>query len=197
MISLYRPGASILHRLPAGTKLAALAVIALVLSVYPHDVLSIVVSLGGVGSAYAVAHVPWALFFRQLWQLRILVIALAVFLAVFVSPLAAWINTGRVVAIVMLAGLLTLTTRMGDLLDVLHRLLIPLRRFGVNPDAVSMTISLCITMVPVIAALAASVREAQQARNVRLGLGTVVPLLVMALRHADDVGDALAARGLG
>lgn len=196
MISLYRPGRSILHRLSAGVKLGGLAVVALVLSVYPHEALSISVTLGCVVLAYVVARVPWSVFFRQLWQLRVLVAALAVFLAVFVSPLAAWVNTGRVVAIVMLAGLLTLTTRMGDLLDVLRRLLSPFRRFGVNTDAVSMTISLCITMVPVIASHAASVREAQQARDVRLGIRTVVPLLVMALRHADDVGDALAARGI-
>jgi len=197
MISLYRPGDSILHRLSAGVKLAALALVALVLSLYPHDVLSIGVALGGVVLAYVAARVPRAVFFRQLWQLRVIVALLAVFLAVFVSPLAAWVNTGRVVAIVMLAGLLTLTTRMGDLMGVLRRLLAPLRRFGVNADAVSMTISLCITMVPVIASHAASVREAQQARNVRLGPRVVVPLMVMALRHADDVGDALAARGIG
>ncbi|HCS60241.1 MAG TPA: hypothetical protein DIW46_02425 [Microbacterium sp.] len=196
MISLYRPGGSILHRLSAGVKLAVLAVLAFVLSVYPHEALSIGVALGGVVLAYVVARVPWSVFFRQLWQLRVLVAVLAVFLAVFVSPLAAWVNTGRVVAIVMLAGLLALTTRMGDLLDVLQRLLTPLRRVGVNADAISMTISLCITMVPVIASHAAIVREAQQARNVRLGVRTVVPLLVMALRHADDVGDALAARGI-
>jgi len=197
MISLYRPGTSILHRLPAATKLAGLAASALLASLYPHGVLSISVTLGAVVAAYALARVPWALFFRQLWQLRVLVIALAAFLALFVSPLAAWINTGRLVAVVMLAGLLTLTTRMEDVMGVLHRLLRPLGRVGVNADAVSMTISLCITMVPVIASHAAALREAQQARGVRLGLGAVVPLLVMALRHADDVGDAMAARGLG
>lgn len=196
MISLYRPGASILHRLPAGAKLGGLALIALAVSVYPHDVVSVGVVLGMVVVAYVIARVPAATFFRQLWQLRVIVVVLAVFLAIFVSPLAAWINTGRVVAIVMLAGLLTLTTRMGDLMDVLHRLLMPLRRFGVNADAVSMTISLCIAMIPVIASHAASLREAQQARNVRLGARMIVPLLVMALRHADDVGDAMAARGI-
>ncbi|WP_300267071.1 energy-coupling factor transporter transmembrane protein EcfT [Microbacterium sp.] len=197
MISLYRPGTSIVHRLSAAVKLTGLAVIALVLSLYPHDAISIAVALGIVAVMFVIARVPRREFCRQLWQLRVLIIVLAVFLAIFVSPLAAWINTGRVVAIVLLAGLLTLTTRMSDLLGVINLLLLPLRRFGVNPAGVSMAISLCITMVPVIAAQAARIREAQQARDVRLGIGVVVPLLVMALRHADDVGDAMTARGMG
>lgn len=196
MISLYRPGTSILHRVSAGVKLAGLAIIALTASTYPHDGASVTVMFGLVIVLYAIARLPAVTLFRQVWQLRALIIVLALFLAVFVSPLAAWINTGRVVVIVLLAGLLTSTTRMGDLLELLQRMLRPLQYFGVNADAVAMTISLCITMVPVIAAHATSLREAQQARNVRLGVRLVVPLLVMALRHADDAGDALAARGL-
>lgn len=196
MISLYRPGTSLVHRLPAGTKLAGLTVAVLGVSVYPHGAVSIAVVLALVALGYATAGLRAAVFLRQLWQLRILVVALAVFLTIFTSPEAAWINTGRVVAVVTLASLLTLTTRMGDLLDVLNRMLRPLGRLGVNAQAVSMAISLCIAMVPVIVAHATGLREAQRARNVRLGMRIIVPLLVATLRHADDVGDAMAARGI-
>jgi biotin transport system permease protein len=50
-------------------------------------------------------------------------------------------------------------------------------------------------MLPVVADLARRVREAHQARGVRIGYRAVVPILVLALRHADDVADALSARG--
>ena len=113
------------------------------------------------------------------------------------SPVAAWISTGRVLAVLLLASLLTLTTRMADLLEALHRLLRPLRRVGADPEAMALTISLTLATIPVIAGFAARVREAEQARDVRLGVRTVVPLLVLALTHADEVGDALAARGMG
>ena len=72
----------------------------------------------------------------------------------------------------------------------------PLHRLGVDADAVAMTISLTLTMIPVVAGFARAVREAQRARGVRPGLRTTVPLMVRTLRHADEVGDALAARGL-
>lgn len=196
MKALYRPGSSLLHRAPAAAKLAALAVLAVVLSLSPRGAVSIVVALGGTVVLYAVARMPVRTLALQVWQLRWMILVLGGLLCVFTSPQVALMNTGRVVALVLLAGLLTLTTTMGDLLDVLHRMLRPLRRFGVDADAVAMTVSLAITMIPVVAGFAGRVREAQQARGVRLGIRSAVPLFVLTLRHADDVGDALVARGL-
>lgn len=197
MIQLYRPGASIVHRASAGCKLAILAAAALALSLIRLDAVSVAVALVVVGALYGIAGLPLRVLVGELWRLRWIIIALVVALVVFVSPAAAWVNTGRVVALLLLASLLTLTTRMSALLDVLRRLLRPFRRLGVDPEVVALTISLTITMIPVVAGFAERVREAGRARGVRLGVRAVVPLLVLALRHADDVGDALAARGIG
>lgn len=197
MIQLYRPGTSPLHRASVGLKLGLLAAVALLLSLVPQNAVSIGVALMGVAAMYLVAGFSPRIIGAELWRIRWLVLVLGVALAVFVSPSAAWISTGRVIALLLLASLLTLTTRMSDLLDALHRLLRPLRRLGVDAAAVSMTLSLTLTMIPVVAGFADRVRDAQRARGVRLGVRAVVPLLVLALRHADDVGDALAARGIG
>lgn len=197
MIPLHRPGSSLLHRAPAGVKLGLLAVAALVLSLYPHDPLSIGIALLAVCALYGVGRLGSRVLGAELWRLRWIVLVLATALTVFVSPVAAWISTGRVVVLLLLASLLTLTTPMSALLDVLRRLLHPLRRIGVDAGAVAMTISLTLTMIPVVAGFAERVRAAGRARGVRLGPRAVVPMLVLALRHADDVGDALAARGIG
>lgn len=197
MISLYRPGDSILHRLPAGLALAGLALAALVLTVYPHDPVSIAVSLAAALLLYPVGGQSLRVALGELWRLRWILLVLAGTLVVFVSVEAAWISAGRVAALLLLAALLTMTTRMSDLLAVLHRLLRPLRRIGVDPDAVSLALGLTLTMVPVVGAFAQRVRDAERARGVRLGLRATVPLLVLTLRHADRVGDALAARGVG
>lgn len=196
MIQLYRPGASIVHRVPAGPKLAVLTVVAIAVSAFAHDVWTTSGVLVGVCALYALARMPWPVLAAEVWRLRWLTLVLAGFLWVFVSPTAAWVSTIRVVALILLAGLLTLTTRMGDLLATLRRALRPLRRWGVDVDAVALTISLVITMIPVVAGFAGDLRDAQRARNVRVGIRGIVPLLVRTLRHADDVGDALAARGL-
>lgn len=196
MIQLYVPGTSVVHRLGAGAKLLALAVAALVLSLVSPDPWGIAAALAGVSALYLLARLPLRVLAAEIWRLRWLVVVLGGALLVFVGPLAAWISTGRVVTIVLLASLLTLTTRMGDLIDVLRRLIAPARRFGVDPESVTMTIALTITMIPVVAGFASQVREAQRARGAaRSELHGVVPLMVRTLRHADDVADALAARG--
>lgn len=197
MIQLYRPGSSIVHRAPAAVKLAVLAFAALCLSLYPHDALSIGIALSIACALYGIARLPVRVLLAEVWRLRWIVLILSAALIVFVSPVAAWISAGRVVALLLLASLLTLTTRMSALLEVLGGLLRPLRRLGVDPEVVAMTISLTVTMIPVVAGFADRVREAGRARGVRLGPRAVVPLLVQVLRHADEVGEALAARGIG
>jgi biotin transport system permease protein len=195
VIQLYVPGTSIVHRLGAGTKLTILAVAGLALSVAPPNSWAVAAALAGVSALYALARLPWRVLIGEAWRLRWLVIVLGGVLLVFAGPLAAWTSTGRVIALVLLASLLTLTTRMGEVMDVLRRLLAPARRVGIDPESVTMTIALTVTMIPVVAGFAAQVREAQRARGVRSGLRGMVPLMVRTLRHADEVGDALAARG--
>ncbi|MFE6733458.1 energy-coupling factor transporter transmembrane component T family protein [Microbacterium sp. NPDC057650] len=196
MISLYSPGAGLLHRLPAGAKLAGLALCALVLSLSRPGALEMLVVLSAASALYPLAGLPLSMLGEAWWRMRWVVLVLGGLLWFFVGWEPAIVNTGRVVALVLLADLVTRTTRMGDLLAVLERVLRPFRRFGIEPETVALTISLAIAMVPVIAGLAEQVRDAQRARGVRLGIRAALPLLVLTMKHADDVGDALVARGI-
>lgn len=197
MISLYRPGDSILHRASAGWKLLGLAASALAISIARPGTTSTLMLLGAASLVLlaAGARVPELLLVW--WRLRWLIIVLGGALVVFVSVAAAVQNTGRVVALLLLAEALTRTTKTSDLLDVLRTLFRPLRAFGIDPGTPALAVSLTIAMVPVLAGLLEQVRDAQRARGVRLGARAAVPLLVLAMKHADDVGDALTARGLG
>lgn len=197
MISLYRPGDSPLHRAPAGAKLAGLAVLALAVSLWPHTVWSALGCLAGVFVLFLVGGQAPATFARQLWSARWIALLLVVTQVLFVSWQAAITVTSRVIAVVLLAALVTITTRMDDLLDALERVMRPLGRLGVDPARIAFVLSLTIAAIPVIAALAAQVSEAHRARGLRVGPRAVVTLLVLALRHADDVGDAISARGGG
>lgn len=195
MISLYRPGRSLLHRLPAGAKLAGLAVLALAVSLWQHTVWTAFGCLVGVFALFLAGGQGPAAFARQLWSTKWIVLLLVATQAVFVSWESAATVTARVIAVVLLAGLVTTTTRTEDLLDALERVLRPLRRVGVDSARVAFVLSLTIAAVPVVASLAGRVAEAHRARGLRPGPRAVVSLLVLALRHADDVGDAITARG--
>ena len=195
MIALYLPGRSILHRAPAGVKLLALLALALLISLWPHTGVTIALAGLVVVALYAFALLPPVVLLRQLWLAKWIVVLMVVTQLVFLTPWDALVNTVRVVSIVLLAALLTLTTRSEELLAALETGMRPLARLGADPRRIGLTFSLAISMLPVVAGIAERVRDAQRARGVRLGFRIVVPVLVLALRHADDVADALSARG--
>jgi biotin transport system permease protein len=195
VIALYLPGRSPLHRAPAGVKLLGLIALALLISLWPHTGATIAIAAALVVALYALALFPPAVLLRQLWLAKWIVVLMVATQLIFLTPWDALVNTVRVVSIVLLAGLLTLTTRSEALLAALEAGLQPLGRLGVDSRRVGLTLSLTISMLPVVADIAHRVRDAQRARGVRLGFRAVVPILVLALRHADDVADALSARG--
>ncbi|MEQ4723033.1 energy-coupling factor transporter transmembrane protein EcfT [Nonomuraea sp. B19D2] len=192
----YVPGASPLHRLPAGVKLAglALACTALVLLRSPLALAGAAVVVAGL---YVLSGVGVAASLAQVKPVRWFAVALFGMQWVFVDLQGAVSTTLRVVLAVALAGLVTLTTRMSDMLNTLERCLALARFVGLDPFRVSLLLSLTVRSVPVVAALATRVREAQRARGVERSLRAfAVPLVVSSLRHADALGEALSARGL-
>lgn len=185
-----------LHRAPAGPKLAGLGVLVtgVLLLRGPAAVgLAAVATVGLYGSAGLGPSVVW----RQVRPLRWAVGALVVFQTATSGWETATVVVGKLVLTVALAALLTLVTPTSDLLDVIERGLRPLRVVGVNPERAALVLALAMRAVPVVAGLAAEVRDAQRAR----GLGGsvqayAVPLVVRSLQHADALGEALVARGV-
>jgi biotin transport system permease protein len=195
-LGLYLPGSSPVHRVPAGAKLVAM-VAAGAGSVFVDRPWQVAVALAVVGGGYALARIPWRTALAQVRPLLWVAGAAAVFHVVVSGWERAFVVVGVLAALVLLAALVTLTTRTTALVDAVVRACGPLRRVGVDPDRVGLLIALGIRAVPVVVTIAEQVRDAQRAR----GLGAsprafAVPLVVRSLRHADAMGEALAARGL-
>jgi biotin transport system permease protein len=109
----------------------------------------------------------------------------------------AFVVVGVLTALVLLAGLVTLTTQTSAMVDAVVACCRPLRVVGVDPQRVGLVIALGIRCVPVVVGLAEEVREAQLARGLTASpRAFAVPLIVRSLRHADALGEALVARGL-
>lgn len=197
MISLYHPGTSLLHRSPAGLKLVGFAGLALALFLLPAGWGSVAALLVLPALGYALAELPPRLLLTDLRRLLMLLTFLAVTQLIFLDPVTAATNSARVICIVLLAQVLTRTTKIESIITTAERLFAPLRRFGANPAKIGLAMALVLTTVGQLSAVIGQVREAQRSRGVRLAPWSwVVPTLVLSLKHADDVGDALTARGL-
>lgn len=194
LLGLYVPRPSPLHALTPGPKLLALllAGVGVFALRSPGPLLLVLAAVVGL---YGVARLGG----RVLWgQLRPTLALLAFFFAV--QALTVNVDSGvvtvlRFAVMILLASLLTLTTRTSDLLATLERALQPLRRVGVNPEKVSLAVSLTLRFIPVVIGIVAEVRDAQRARGLDGSvLALAVPVIIRTLRMADDIADAIDAR---
>lgn len=201
MIPLYRPGDSALHRMPVGAKFLCIFAAALAASLFRENLWVLLTIWTAVLSGYLLAGMGLRGLLAQLWRMKWLVVVLTVPQLIFLTPEETSFNVSRVLAVVLLAALFTLTTATSDILAACERALRPwdrpLRRVGLSAERISLALSLTIRSVPVILSFYAEIREAQRARGMRpTPRATVLPLLVMSLRHAEETAEALAARGV-
>lgn len=197
MISAYRPGTSPIHRLAAGPKMAVLAI--------AGTGLFFVTGLAGTAAALAIAIALYfvaGLTLRDIWQvLRPLLIVMVLLVLAH-----AWLNGWeaafamgmRLAALVLLAGLVTLTTPSSAIMAAIEKGLQPLAKLGFDVEKISLALSLALRFIPLIASVGAEVREAQRARGLDGSLvALAVPLLVRTLKMGEDIADAIDARGFG
>jgi len=194
-LGLYVPGTSYLHRTPAGVKLAVM-VAAGVGSVFLDHPWQVGVALALVCAVYLSAGLPLRTVGGQLRPLLWIGIATAGFHLVVNGWQRAVVVVGVIAVLVLVAALVTLTTRTTDLVAAVVVAARPLRVVRVDPERVGLMIALGIRCVPVVVGLAEEVRDAQRARGLTASpRAFAVPLIVRSLRHADALGEALAARG--
>lgn len=195
-LGLYVPGTSPVHRTPAGAKLL-LMLAAGAGSVLLDQAWQVGVAVLVALAAYVVAHLPLRMALQQVRPLFWVVGLVAVFHLVVNGWERAVVFAGVIVTLVLLAALVTLTTRTTEMVDAIVRGARPLRRVGVQPERVGLLLALGIRSVPVVVGLAEEVRDAQRARGLTASpRAFAVPLIVRSLRHADALGDALVARGV-
>lgn len=197
MLGLYLHRDSVIHRLGAGVKMGGLLAATLAVLALPGALGALAAGLLGLGLLIA-AKLPVG---RVLRELRAPVVMLALLFGC--QALLAgtdWAETlaavARFAALILLATLMTLTTKVADMVDLFERLFSTLRPLGVNPAKMALMLALTIRFIPLLAEQVREVRMAQQARGVERNIAALfVPLLVKILRLADDLTAALDARG--
>lgn len=191
---LYRPGRSRLHRASPGGKLAALAIFG-TLVVLVRDPLLMLSLFCLALAAFRAADLSIPTALRQMRPAFPLLAILFLFQLWSADMAAASLIVLRLATLLLLAALVTLTTRVSAMTETLERALGPFQRFGVDPERVGLAISLAIRFLPALGSVLTEVREAQRARGLdRNMLALLVPLLLRTLKMADEVAEAIDAR---
>ncbi|AFR48308.1 MULTISPECIES: energy-coupling factor transporter transmembrane component T family protein [Gordonia] len=197
VLGVYRPGTTVLHRLPAGVKFVAMGVLILVLSLTVRSLTALGIATVGVACVYALGGIGPREAWRQLRPLLWLLLFIFAFQVVFTDWRRAVVVCGVLALSVALAAVVSLTTRTTDMLDTIVRALGPLARLGVRVDLIALALALTIRAIPLMVEVVREVDEARKARGLRPGPRILVaPVVLAALRTADGFADTLTARGL-
>lgn len=193
-IGVYIHGESALHRMAPGGKLVALLILGtlIILVGNPFALAALVVVVLGL---YRLA----GLSLRTAWrQLRPALFLFAILFAVqwaYYGPLEGAVVIARFVILILFAALVSLTTRVSDMLDTVMSAVRPLALVGISPTKIGLAFALAIRFIPVIAEQFAEIREAQRARGLERSYRAIaIPLIVRTLKMATEIGDAIEAR---
>ena len=191
---LASPNETWLHRVPATLKILALS--------FGGSALAFVQDWRWLAAGFALAFVAYAsmgwLAWRQARHLRPIVLAavmIAAFHALQGAPTVGVASALRLTTCVILASILTLSTRFDELLDVLEKLLRPVQVLGVPTARLALALALVLRFVSVFHQRWQCLDDAHRARTGRAGgLRLLPPLTIRALQAAEHVADALTAR---
>lgn len=112
----------------------------------------------------------------------------------------------RIVNLLFISSILTLTTKPTDLNNGLEKLAKPLKKIGLNVNILTMMISIAIRFIPTLINEANKILKAQASRGVDFKEGKfkdkinqiislLVPMFVISYKRAFDLADAMEARG--
>jgi len=193
-LSTYHSGNSALHRLPPGIKLLLLIGGSSALF-WVTDWRVITYSFVAVLLLYLLARIPFKMMLRQIRPALLLCLLIAAVQYYLNGWQMAVLVALRLLTLLLMASLVTLTTQVSAMIDSITRGLGWLRFLGINPAKVGLAISLVLRFIPVIVTISAEVREAQQARGLERNLlALIIPVIIRTLRNADDIADAIECR---
>ncbi|MDU9006694.1 energy-coupling factor transporter transmembrane component T family protein [Sedimentitalea todarodis] len=196
MISLTSPVETWAHRWPAGIKLGALCGATVVL--FSQEALAFhALVFAGCLLLYCL---PGAVFFksgiRRLVALWPFVALILIWHVVTGAEVEGLVVTLRLLSAVALANLVTMTTRLSQMIEVIKWLSAPLRKIGLNTRALEIGIALVVRFTPALIEKGGQLAQSWSVRSHKKPSWKIVmPFTVLAIDDAEHVADALKARG--
>ncbi|MCZ4429732.1 energy-coupling factor transporter transmembrane protein EcfT [Agrobacterium sp. SOY23] len=133
----------------------------------------------------------------RLRPVMLTILLVAAFSYLLLPTQDATVNLLRLTALAFLATAVTITVSISQFMDEITRAAAPLERLGLVKAAdIGLAVGLVVRFVPEIVNRYHAVRDAHRARGLPVRMATIiVPLVIMTLKDADAIADAIDARG--
>jgi biotin transport system permease protein len=196
MRTLFVEGSTWLHRLSPRAKLISLAVFSAALF-FTRNPLLLTLALLVAGFVLLQTSLGLREIILRLRPVLLTILTIAVFSALFVSFEDATVVVVRLTALTLLAAAVTATVSIAQFIDEITLAARPLEKAGLVQAAdIGLAVGLVIRFVPEIINRYSAIRDAHLARGIPARMHTmIVPLIILTLKDADAIADAIDARG--
>lgn len=220
IIGQYIPGESVIHRLDARIKILLVFILMIALFLV-KSVFGVTMYLLFVITAVIMSRISFSYILRGLRAVFILVLITVVFNIFFTTGdvvfkfyfititkqglLLSFLMIFRIIMLVVLTSLLTLTTSSINLTDALESLMSFLKPVKFPAHEVAMMMTIALRFVPILLFQTEKIMKAQASRGVDFSHGSLiarakalipvlVPLFIGAFKSAEELATAMEAR---
>jgi biotin transport system permease protein len=197
MQTLHVDASTWMHRIAPRLKLGALATLGILLFLTDNlALLGLAVAIGAL--LYFNTGLPVGEALKRLRPVVLTIVVVALFSLIFNPIHVAVVTVLRLTALVLFAAVVTATTSIAAFIDEITALAAPLEKFGLLRAAdIGLAVGLVVRFVPEILDRYRAIREAHEARGIKIRITTaLVPLIILTLRDADNIAAAIDARGI-
>ena len=218
-IGQYYPADSVIHKLDPRVKL--IGTLLYIISLFLFHTWGYVLGVGFLAVMIILSRVPFLYMLRgvkTIWLILVLTMVFNLFLTqgtilwqagifkITYEGLSMAVQLGiRLVALILGASIMTLTTTPNKLTDGMESLFRPLKVAHVPVHEIAMMMSIALRFIPILMEETDKIKKAQMARGADFESGNLitkakamvpllVPLFVSAFRRANDLAMAMEAR---
>lgn len=218
----YLPMNSPIHKMDPRAKIGAM-LIALVAIFFPAGWLGYAVIFGVVACVIILSRLSWGFIWKAMKPMLFMLLFLLIINILVVKTGEVWVTIGsfticsdavfqtlyiavRLLLMIMITTCLTATTKPLDMTLGIEDLLKPFQKIGVPSHEIAMLISIALRFIPDLIDETERIMKAQESRGVDMKegklservmaiLSLIVPLFVSAFQRAEDLANAMEARG--
>jgi biotin transport system permease protein len=197
MQTLHVDASTWMHRIAPRLKLGALATLGILLFLTDNlALLGLAVAIGAL--LYFNTGLPVGEALKRLRPVVLTIVVVALFSLIFNPIHVAIVTVLRLTALVLFAAVVTATTSIAAFIDEITALAAPLEKVGLLRAAdIGLAVGLVVRFVPEILDRYRAIREAHEARGIKIRITTaLVPLIILTLRDADNIAAAIDARSI-
>ena len=217
----YLPGNSVLHRMDPRTKLNGTLFFMIALFVM-DNMLTFTIMVAASHFVILLSHVPWKFFWRGIKPMMFLVVLTVLLQMLMVPGEVVWewkflhitkeglkqalFMGSRLILLVSITSILTLTTTPIVLTNGIESMLNPFKKIGMPAHELAMMMTIALSFVPTLVEETDKIMKAQAARGADFESGNfierakallpiLIPLFLNAFKRADELAMAMEARG--